>query len=106
MAMMTAYDPEGQAQAATNEADAYVGQIGDKIALSLTLVGHKELNNSFRISTLLTFKDRFNNGFVWFKSGWASALNVGDTYTVSGTIKKHNEFRGNKQTILTRCKIS
>lgn len=31
---------------------------------------------------------------------------VGDVITVSGTIKEHNEYPGEKQTVLTRCKVA
>ena len=49
---------------------------------------------------------KFTDGksqFVWF-SGFKD-LEVGQTYKLSGTVKKLDEFNGVKQTILTRCRL-
>lgn len=29
----------------------------------------------------------------------------GETYTITGTIKAHEEYKGERQTALTRCKV-
>ena len=34
-----------------------------------------------------------------------SDVNTGDKVILKGTIKEHNEYRGYKQTVLTRCKV-
>jgi len=47
--------------------------------------------------------DLSGNHLTWFASG--SDMEVGNTYKLLGTIKKHDEYNGVKQTILTRCKV-
>ena len=50
------------------------------------------------------FTDEDNHIFVW----WASKeINITDIENkmLTGTVKDHNEYRGIKQTIITRCKI-
>lgn len=42
-----------------------------------------------------------NNALVWKSSG--ECLDTGKEYNVSGTVKDHCEYKGVKQTILTRC---
>jgi hypothetical protein len=42
-----------------------------------------------------------NNAIVWRSSG--ECLDTGKEYNVSGTVKDHSEYKGVKQTILTRC---
>lgn len=49
---------------------------------------------------------KFTDGksqFVWF-TGFKD-VEVGQTYKLSGTVKKLDEFNGVKQTIVTRCKL-
>ena len=31
---------------------------------------------------------------------------IGDTFKITGTVKEHSEYKGVKQTVLTRCKIA
>ena len=42
--------------------------------------------------------------FTWFPSKYVSA-EIGDVYQVKATVKKHDEWRGRKQTLLTRCML-
>lgn len=41
-----------------------------------------------------------NNGREFFKS-----IQVGDKVVIDGTVKDHKEYKGDKQTVLTRCKV-
>ena len=44
---------------------------------------------------------------VWFASSTPdNVLDDGIEYIVKGTIKKHEEYKGLKQTVLTRCKLT
>lgn len=43
------------------------------------------------------------NVFVWTTSTY---LNTNKEYTVKGTVKEHAEFKGTKQTVLTRCRVA
>jgi hypothetical protein len=65
------------------------------------------------------FTDADGNVFVWKTTGSVGedrTDNIGRDYfykpengesvKVSGTIKEHNEYRGEKQTVLTRCKVT
>jgi hypothetical protein len=45
------------------------------------------------------------NILSWFTSSNISDLEVGKEYWLSATVKEHSEYKGEKQTILTRCKV-
>ena len=44
------------------------------------------------------------NVFTWAASSHQD-LEIGHVYTVLGTIKDHSEYKGTKQTVLSRCAI-
>ena len=42
---------------------------------------------------------------VWFCSGDPQGLEEGKIFNLKGTIKRHGEFKDEKQTTINRCKI-
>lgn len=50
------------------------------------------------------FRDEAGNKLIW-KTGCGVGLDTGTAVKVTGTVKEHKEYRDEKQTILTRCKI-
>lgn len=94
------------AEAKGNAVNEFVGKPGDKIAASLTLTGTRSLSGTYGPSTLLTFRDEHGRGFKWFATGVRDDFRVGETYRVSGAVKKHEEYKGRKETVLTRCTVS
>ena len=48
------------------------------------------------------FRDADNRVAVWFTSPKEIELNK--TYYITGTVKQHQIYRGERQTVLTRCK--
>lgn len=51
-----------------------------------------------------TFKDADGNVFTW-KTQKGIALERGAAVNLSGTVKEHTEYKGERQTVLTRCKV-
>ena len=58
--------------------------------------------------------DAKGNVYVWFASGSSAALinitgtgaqAIGKTVVISGTVKDHKDYKGTKETILTRVKL-
>lgn len=54
---------------------------------------------------ILKFMDIEGNIFIW-KTSTNQELEQGQKVKIKGRIKDHSEYRGAKQTILTRCKIA
>ena len=50
------------------------------------------------------FLDKEGRMFIWF--GSKKIGDTGQTYDVKGTIKKHDAFKGRKQTVITRCQLA
>jgi hypothetical protein len=83
----------------------YVGNIGDKIEVKVKIENVFEYNTNFSyyggISHIYIMKDENNNTYTWNTANW---FDKGATLTLKGTIKDHKEYKGVKQTVLTRCK--
>ena len=85
-----------------NAIGEYVGNVGDKIAIDLT-VTHVSKPFGYYDSRVHTFKDEDGNILIWKTA--ARILEVGKKYHVTGTIKELDDSTGRKITRLTRCKV-
>lgn len=89
----------------------YVGEVGDKIELELCYVhttgwenyAYGGWLNHTSFTYLHTFKDGDGNVFIW-KTGKCIEADYGTLIKFRATIKDHSEYKGVKQTVLTRCK--
>lgn len=82
----------------------WVGEVGKRLRnLELTVVNSTGWETDFGFTTLYKMVDSTGNIFIW-KSTTGAGLEQGKTYKVTGTVKKHDEYRGVKQTELSRCK--
>lgn len=79
----------------------YVGAIGERLELTLTITRAIELDNDFGHSTMHIMEDDCGNVFVWTTSAktWAE----GSVKTIRGTVKDHRIYKNTKQTVLNRC---
>lgn len=82
----------------------WYGSIKDKVDLSVTLKTIRGFDGVYGWTSILTFEDRQGHQFVW-KTGSYVEVQEGAEVTLKGTIKAHTEYKGIKQTELTRCKV-
>lgn len=102
----------------TSKVSEYVGNVGDKISIKVTYLNSYTYNTNFGSSYIHLFVDDNGNIFKW-STGTGLRFTVEDTHSnysqwygldkgatvqLSGKIKDHNEYRNQKQTVLTRCK--
>ena len=80
----------------------YVGSIGERLELYLTVERTIELDGNYGHSTMFKFYDDCGNCFVWI-TATKPGFNIGDKIHIKGTVKNHNKFKNERQTILTRC---
>lgn len=83
----------------------YVGEVGDKlydIDAVLTKIGGCQ--NYYGYQNIYTFETEDEDEIIWFTTKNIDVF-VGDKIKLSGTVKKHNEYNGSKQTYMTRCKV-
>lgn len=82
----------------------YIGKPGDKIQKELTYINTYSFESMYGVTHIHKFIDSEGNILVW-KTANDIKEQHGSTIKIKGTIKEHNEYRDEKQTILTRCKL-
>jgi len=82
----------------------YIGAVGDKIVADVTVVSVKEINGAYGLTSVVNMMSGGHNAMVWFSSG-KTALEIGKSYQIRGTVKKNDVYNGIKQTVVTRCKV-
>jgi ribosomal protein L31 len=85
----------------------HVGTIGERIEVSGTVTFTKECDGYYGSSMMVKIQDKDGNNFVSFGTGngmWS--LKTGDEVKAKGTVSKHDEFKGVKQTSLKRLSVS
>lgn len=101
-----------QAEAARKAISQHVGNVGDRISAEVTL--ERKINVEVpafgfgtQWMTIYTFSDHDGNKLVWKTSGsLGRCVDEGEAITIKGTIKKHGEYKGEKQTELQRVKLA
>ncbi len=86
-------------------ASEYVGEIKERLEFEAEVTGVYGTEGFYGHTDIVKFKDADRNLFTWFASDYTD-LERGDRISIKGTIKKHDEFRDIKQTVLTRCKFT
>lgn len=81
-------------------ASQYVGSVGDKVTLIVTLAAEPRVVGAFG-AHLTKLVDAQGNVFTWFASSRIDAA-VGERIAIKATIKAHTEFRGSCETQITR----
>lgn len=80
----------------------YIGEVGDRIEETLTVTKTVVLQSYFGMSIMHIMEDADGNVYVWITK--AKNYPEGKVITLRGTVKEHKEYKGTKQTVLTRCK--
>ncbi len=92
---------------AADAASEYVGQAGERLVFTATLVYTTDLESDFGVTTLYKFKTAEGNIIVYFASRKVDIggkdIEMGQTVTLKGSVKEHEERKGIKQTRVTRC---
>jgi hypothetical protein len=106
--MVVAYQKElnliaERAREATRAPSSHVGEIGERLrGVKVTVVRVVALEgNEFGPRSIVGMTDETGNDLNWF-TGWTS-VEIGDVRWLTGTVKAHGEFKGRKQTTLSRC---
>lgn len=89
----------------------YVGEIGERITLEavyeFTAWFERKPFAGYGTETVYIINFRAGDDkLIWMTTkGVPQNLNVGDTIRLIGTVKEHREYKGEKQTSLSRCRI-
>lgn len=82
----------------------YIGSIDEKLNLNCELLSERMINGSY--GNTLLYKFAFENAVIVWYSSKDLKLTVGNKYNVVAKVKKHDEFQGIKQTVITRAKVA
>lgn len=83
----------------------FIGEVKERLRnLNLVLTSRIKTENRFGFSECLNFDDGNDHYFCWW-TATCPDIQVGDTITLTGTVKEHNTYKGKNFTVLTRCKI-
>lgn len=80
----------------------FVGEIGDKLELWVTVEKAIELDGAYGRSTMHIMYDDDANVYVWTTA--AKSWSEGTEHHIRGSVKDHRIYKGTRQTILTRCR--
>ena len=85
----------------------FVGEVKDKIEVeTVKVIFVTEVCSDYGTSSLYIFVDETTgNKFKTFYSGKSWEAEMGDYVTLKGTVKKHETYKGEKATMLTRCVV-
>ncbi len=105
-----------QAEKERKAISQYIGSIGDRIKnVPVTFIFVRFFDGFYGTTSIMKFKDDNGNVIIWKtnsspeildKNGNEIVINEGTRLYITGTIKEHNEYNDEKQTILTRCKLT
>lgn len=79
----------------------YVGKVGDRLSLDLTVTKSIPIETIWGRSTLHVMVDANDNEFIWKTN--SKSWEVGSQRHLKGTVKEHKIWRNSQQTWLTRC---
>lgn len=80
----------------------FVGEVGKRYTFTLQHENTFSFNGEYGTQFIHLFKDESGNTFKW---STANRIDAVSTLTLTGTIKAHDVYRDEKQTVITRCKI-
>lgn len=89
-------------RAKVRAASEFVGTVKDKVEVKVVVEGVFDVDTQYGTLHINKFRDEAGNTLVW-KTGSFRA-ETGKTLCLKGTVKAHTEYKGEKQTELTRCK--
>ena len=96
----------------------YVGNVGEKITVDVSVKGIYSFETHYsyygETSYIYKFEDKNGNIYTWKTAGCLDKkvgnrlvpIQEGEDCTITGTIKDHKEYKGEKETVLTRVKLS
>uniref|UniRef100_A0AAU3I6Y8 Uncharacterized protein n=1 Tax=Streptomyces sp. NBC_01393 TaxID=2903851 RepID=A0AAU3I6Y8_9ACTN len=86
--------------------DKAAGVKGSRITFTGIVESIRYIDGLYGSTTLYQVRDELSGVIVkWFASNHALGESTGDRVTFRGTVKEHDEFKGIKSTVLTRCTL-
>lgn len=88
----------------------HAGAIGGKLTIEASVESVREFETEFNrkkvVNTMAIFRDGEGRVFKWTSSAMPAEVAEGASVTITGTVKSHGEYEGERFTALTRCKVA
>jgi hypothetical protein len=82
----------------------WIGEVGERMDLIVKPLMVKPIETQFGMSYLHKFVTPDGALLTWFASS-NPEVKIGEEYQITGTIKKHDDYKGVKQTVITRVTV-
>jgi hypothetical protein len=79
-----------------------VGEVGQRLDLELEVQRVTTKDTDYGVLHIISMRDQAGNLIVWMTG--STTATPGDRLSVRGMVKKHNEYNGEQQTVLSRCR--
>ena len=90
---------------ANPQVQGFFGEVKERIrGLELTVVAVKYIDGAYGTSTLVVFRTAEGKTAKWFASGYKE-FELGQEIVADATVKGHETYEGNDQTMLTRVTV-
>lgn len=89
-----------------SEASSYIGEVGKRLEIKAQLVFRKAIDSLYGTTYLHKFITDTGCVCVWFSSAGMLDIEPNTFHVLKGTVKKHDEREGVKQTTLTRVSLA
>lgn len=101
------FDRREQAKDSPLANSQYVGKEGDKIQVNVNILRVLYIENGYGYrpasTAIIKMQDERGNLYTWFTQ--VGDMEQEQKYTIKGTVKRHQEYKGVQETVLTRCKV-
>lgn len=94
---------KNEAERNTQPISEYIGTVGDRITIGVDVLRVQQFESNWGYVAMHRLRDSSGNVIIWYAKG-STVLEEGKNYQIAGTIKKHDEYKGIKQTVLTRVR--
>lgn len=81
----------------------HIGALKERLEFDVRIIGKRWIDSHFGATALVRMLDENDNLLITFSGGvFGEDINIEDNVRIRGTVKKHDEYKGVKQTILNR----
>lgn len=87
------------------ETSRHFGTVGERDTWQATLIGCFTTENQYGTTWIYKWATADGNAATWFSSRNVE-VEIGKSYWLTGTVKKHDSYRGTAETHVTRCKVT
>lgn len=94
-----------QRMKASTRLNEYFGTVGERVDVRITCQDAKSSAGMYGPLTIYRMQTEAGHTLMWFANTGDTKMTIGGRYDIRGRIKKHDEYKGYKQTHLSRVTV-